>query len=100
MPLIRRARTIMINPKTCPEEIEIDSLPRIDHRNASIKKTKGLRLYKVAHFSGTSELLNPTGVTNSPSCNRKGMIYLRSLYFTLREANHKDGPRITKIVSK
>ena len=35
--------------------------PEIDQRNPSMTPTMGLSEYKVRHFSGTIELLKPTG---------------------------------------
>lgn len=63
--------------------------PSILHLNPSMTPTIGLSAYNSRHFSGITELLNPTGETYSPNCTINGMIYRKSLYFTFSAVMYK-----------
>ena len=74
--------------------------PNKHHRNPSIIPTIGFRAYQIFHLSGTTELLKPTGVIYKPNCTIKGIIYLKSRYFTLTAVRYKPIPNEHKKANK
>ena len=75
-------RTIPIDNKN-PGKYSLLSPPNIDHLKPSITPTIGFNEYIKRHFSGITALLKPTGEIYKPNCTIKGIMYLKSRYFTL-----------------
>ena len=66
--------------------------PNRHHLKPSITPTMGFKENRSLYFSSTSVLLKPTGEMYRPNCIIKGMIYLKSRYFTFTAVRYRPTP--------